>query len=312
MPTTIAPTLLWVAFALFIAAMLALDLGVMRRNAHRIGTREAAAWSVLWVLLAVAFNVGIYVYFGSGPALEFTTGYLIEKALAVDNIFVFAIIFAALRIPDIYQHRVLFWGIIGAVALRAVMIGLGSAVFSRFEWAAQVFGVLLIITGLKFMSQSTSETKENKTPWWVGWIKDLIPVTDSVEGGRFVAKSNGRWMATPLLVALVVVEVSDVIFALDSVPAIFAVTKDPFIVLTSNIFAILGLRSMYFLLASLLDEFAYLKPGLAAVLTFVGLKMALASVIHVPTSVSLAVITLILATSILASIVVNPSPRRWS
>ena len=300
---TIAPVALWATFLVFVAFMLALDLGVFRRRSHRISFSEAAIWSAVWVGLAVAFNAGIYVYFGQTAALEFATGYVIEKALAVDNIFVFAMIFAGLGIPVIYQHRILVWGVVGAIVLRAIMIGLGSAVFHSFHWAAYFFGVLLIFTGLKFLLQ-----KEDGDPsaGLVKWVGKFVPLSNRIEGNRFFVLRDGRRLATPLFLALVAVELSDVIFAVDSIPAIFAVTRDPFIVFTSNIFAILGLRSMYFLLANLLDDFAYLKHGLATVLMFVGTKMLLVDVVTIPVGASLGFIAVILGTAVLTSIVVNP------
>ena len=286
--------------------MLMLDLGVFHRKAHEVGVREAAIWSAVWVALALLFNVGVYIAFGAERALEFTTGYVIEKALAVDNIFVFVVIFSAFGIPAIYQHRVLFWGVLGALAMRAAFIFAGAAVLARFHWAIYVFGGILAATGLKLLLQRNQQIHPERNPI-VRLFQRLMPVTTRLSGDRFTVVQNGRRYATPLLLALVAVEVTDLIFAVDSIPAIFAVTSDPFIVFTSNIFAILGLRSLYFMLAGVIDKFVYLKVGLSLVLIFVGIKMLAMDVYKVPIGASLGIIAGILAVSIMASVAVTRS-----
>ena len=298
---TIGSPLLWAAFLLFVLAMLAVDLGLFHKNAHEVSPREAAAWSAVWVALAVVFNAGVYFGFGPDRALEFTTGYVIEKALAVDNIFVFVVIFSTFGIPAIYQHRVLFWGILGALVMRAAFILLGGAFLQRFHGAIYVFGAILVVTGIKLLLQRNHELHPERNPV-VRAFQKLFPVTHELEGGRFTVVRNGRRFATPLLLALVAVEVTDVIFAVDSIPAIYAITSDPFIVFTSNIFAILGLRSLYFLLAGYITRFAYLKVGLSVVLVFVGAKMLLMDVYKVPIGASLGIIAVILASSVLVSL----------
>lgn len=297
---TIGSPLLWLGFVSFVLAMLAIDLGVFHRNAHEVSLKEAGIWSSVWVALAIVFNVGVYVWFGPERALEFTTGYLIEKALAVDNIFVFVVIFTTFAVPAIYQHRVLFWGVLGALAMRAAFIFAGGAFLQRFHWAIYVFGALLAVTGIKLLVQRNQEMHPERNPF-VQWLQKTFPMTPEFHGDKFLVLKNGRRYATPLLLALVAVEVTDLIFAVDSIPAIFAITSDPFIVFTSNIFAILGLRSLYFLLAGVITKFAYLKVGLSFVLIFVGSKMLLMDLYKVPIVASLAVIAAILGLSILAS-----------
>jgi tellurite resistance protein TerC len=304
---TIGSPLLWGGFIAFVLAMLALDLGVFHKRAHDVSVKEAAAWSGVWVALALVFNLGVYFWFGSARALEFTTGYLLEKALAVDNIFVFVIIFSTFAIPTVHQHRVLFWGVIGALAMRAAFILAGGAFLQRFHWAIYVFGAILAVTGIKLLFQRTEEIHPERNPV-VRLFQRLFPVTHELHGERFFVRHAGRLLATPLLVALVAVEVSDVIFAVDSIPAIFAITTDPFIVFTSNIFAILGLRSLYFLLANIIQRFEYLKVGLSLVLIFVGAKMLLMDVYKIPIAVSLAVIAAILGGSVVVSLKKTPKP----
>jgi tellurite resistance protein TerC len=304
---TIGSPALWAGFIAFILAMLAIDLGVFHKKAHEVSLKEAGTWSAVWVALAVAFNVGVYHFFGSQRALEFTTGYLIEKALAVDNIFVFVVIFATFAVPAVYQHRVLFWGVLGALVMRALFILAGGAFLQRFHWAIYVFGALLAVTGVKLLLQRNQEIHPEKNPI-VRFAQKILRVTHEFHGDRFVILRNGRRYGTPLLLALVAVEVSDIIFAVDSIPAIFAVTSDPFIVFTSNIFAILGLRSLYFLLAGIITKFAYLKVGLSFVLIFVGAKMLLMDVYKVPIAASLAIIAGILGLSIVASLINPPKP----
>jgi tellurite resistance protein TerC len=292
---------LWLGFIAFVVAMLAVDLGIFHRKSHVVGAREALVWSSVWIGLALLFNLGVWKWFGPQRGLEFLTGYLIEKSLSVDNIFVFVVIFAALGVPALYQHRVLFWGILSALVLRAGMIFGGTALLTRFHWLIYVFGAFLVFTGIKLFLQRDHEPNP-KDGAVLRLAKRLIPSTDRHDGDRFFSVDNGRRVATPLLLGLLLVEASDVIFAMDSIPAIFAVTNDPFIVFTSNIFAILGLRSLFFLLAGVVDKFRYLKVGLAVVLVFVGSKMALADLYKVPPQISLVVIALVLTGAILASL----------
>jgi len=292
---------LWAGFVAFVLAMLALDLGVFHRKAHVVGVREALTWSIVWVALACVFGAGVWSKFGSERGLEYFTGYLIEKSLSIDNVFVFVVIFASLGIPAIHQHRVLFWGILSALVMRAAMIFAGSALLARFHWLIYAFGAFLVLTGVKlFLHRDRPQRPEDS--FAMRLVRRLVPSTDRLDGARFFTRVDGRLLATPLFLALVLVEITDVIFAVDSVPAIFAVTNDPFIVFTSNVFAILGLRSLYFLLADLADRFRYLKTGLAAVLVFVGAKMSAVEVVKIPPLVSLAVVAGILAASVVASV----------
>jgi tellurite resistance protein TerC len=291
----------WIGFVAFVIAMLAVDLGVFHRKAHVVGMREALAWSSVWVALALLFNVLVWQLYGPERGLEFLTGYLIEKSLSVDNIFVFVVIFGALGIPALYQHRVLFWGIFSALVLRAIMIFAGMAMLQRFHWLIYLFGAFLIFTGLKlFLNRHKEEHPENGLA--MRWARRVLPSTSRFHGHHFFTRENARWLATPLLMALLLVEVTDVLFALDSIPAIFAVTQDPFLVFTSNIFAILGLRSLFFLVAGMVEKFSYLKVGLSAVLVFVGAKMALVDFVKVPALVSLGVIAVLIGGSVVASL----------
>ncbi|MCK5126841.1 MAG: TerC family protein [candidate division Zixibacteria bacterium] len=295
-----SPTLI-IGFVVFILAMLGLDLGVFHRKQHKVSFREALIWSAVWVSLAMVFNLGVYIWFGSGIALEFFTGYVIEKALSVDNLFVFVAIFAYFNIAPKWQHRVLFWGILGALVMRAVFIVVGGAMLTHFHWTMYLFGGVLILTGIKLFFQKHQEIAIDRT-LIVRGLKRFFPMTDKHHGARFFIKQGGRWFITPLFLALVTVEVSDLVFAVDSIPAVFAITSDPFIVFTSNIFAILGLRSLYFLLAGMLDRFCYLKVGLATVLVFVGLKMLVSGIVKIPILLSLGVIGGVLAGSVIASL----------
>ncbi|HEX2832454.1 MAG TPA: TerC family protein [Thermoanaerobaculia bacterium] len=288
--------------------MLALDLGVFSRKPHEVHFKEALTWSAVWVTLALIFNGWIYYKFGQVKALEFLTGYLIEKALSVDNIFVFVVLFASFAVPKIYQHRVLFWGVIGAILMRAVFIGLGAALISRFHWIMYVFGAILIITGIRLMIAGDAEPHPERNPLY-RLARKVIPAVPEYHGKHFAIREGGKWFATPLLLVLIAIEATDVVFAVDSIPAIFAITTDPFIVYTSNIFAILGLRAMYFLLAGVIDKFHFLKYGLAAVLLFVGGKMIAAEFYKVPIVMSLVVIALLLGGSVVASLLF---PKRVS
>jgi tellurite resistance protein TerC len=306
---SIGSPLLWGGFIGFVLLMLALDLGVFHRKTHEVKFKEALMWSGVWISLALLFNLGIWWKFGGTPAMQFLTGYLIEKSLSVDNIFVFVVIFSALRIPALYQHRVLFWGILSALVLRAVMIFAGVAMLERFHWLIYVFGAFLIFTGVKLFLQRNKE-EHPEDGFVMKAARRLIPSTNRFDGDRFFTLENGRKLATPLFMSLVLVELTDVLFALDSIPAIFAVTTDPFLVFTSNIFAILGLRSLFFVLAGAVEKFSYLKVGLSAVLVFVGAKMALVDVVKVPPALSLGVISLLLGGSIVASLLKARSQER--
>ncbi len=295
-------TWLWIGFSLFVLAMLALDLGVFHRKAHVVSFKEAISWTATWVSLALLFNLGIWYFSGSQKALEFLTGYVIEQSLSMDNVFVFALLFSYFAVPAIYQHKVLFWGIIGALIMRALMIVAGTALITRFTWIIYIFGGFLVLTGIKMLVKKSEEIHPERNPV-VRWFKRLMPVTQDYRGDKFFVRDNGILHATPLFVVLLLIEFSDLIFAVDSIPAIFAVTQDPFIVYTSNVFAILGLRSLYFAIAGAMDKFHHLKTGLGIVLTFVGVKMLLAHTAYkVDTAVSLGVIVLVLAGSILFSL----------
>lgn len=294
---------LWVGFNVFILAMLVLDLGVLHRTSRVVSLKESLTWSGVWVALALVFNAGIWYYAGPTMALEFFTGYVIEKSLSVDNVFVFAMLFSYFAVPSTYQHKVLFWGILGALFLRAIMIAAGAALIAEFAWIIYVFGAFLILTGIKMIVNREEDIHPERNPV-VKWFKRLMPVTPDYRGDRFFVRENGIRMATPLFVVLLLVEMSDVIFAADSIPAIFAVTKDPFIVYTSNVFAILGLRALYFALAGVMDKFHYLKIGLGVVLSFVGVKMLLAHTEwKIDTLISMGVIVAVLATSVVWSLV---------
>jgi tellurite resistance protein TerC len=292
---------LWIGFNLFILAMLALDLGVFHRKAHAVSFREAAAWSAVWVSLALLFNLGVWKFMGAQKGAEFLTGYLIEKSLSIDNVFVFALIFSYFTVPAELQHRVLFWGILGALVMRAIFIVAGAALIASFHWIIYLFGAFLVLTGIKMAFTPQKGLEPEKNPI-VKLVRRLMPVTDRYHGQRFFVRQNGVLAATPLFLVLALVETTDLIFAVDSIPAIFAITSDPFLVYTSNVFAILGLRSLYFLLAGVMLKFEYLKPGLAAILVFVGAKMALVDVYKLPAFASLGVVAAILAVAIGASV----------
>ena len=295
----------WIIFNVFVLGMLALDLLVFHRKAHAVSLREAFTWSVVWISLALIFNLGIYYMWGSEKAMEFLAGYLIEKSLSVDNIFVFIMIFYYFAVPAIYQHRILFWGILGALIMRAIFIALGAALLTAFHWMIYVFGGFLVITGVKLLLTGDHQVEPEKNPA-VRLLRRVMHVTKKYDGQRFFVRVDGRLWATPLLLVLVVVETTDVIFAVDSIPAIFAITSDPFIVYTSNIFAILGLRALYFLLAGIMDMFRYLKVGLSFVLCFVGIKMTIVDLYKIPIEISLGVIAGILTVAMAASLLVKP------
>jgi tellurite resistance protein TerC len=293
----------WIGFNVFVLIMLALDLGVFNRKSHVISVKESISWTLVWIALALTFNLGIGHFMGNDKALEFLTGYVIEKSLSVDNIFVIALLFSYFSVPPRYQHKVLFWGILGALVMRATMIAVGAKLIAEFAWIIYVFGAFLILTGIKMIAKQETDIHPEQT-LVVRLFRRLIPVTRDYHEGHFFVRQQGALMATPLFIALLVVEFTDLIFAVDSIPAIFAVTTDPFIVYTSNVFAILGLRSLYFALAGVLDKFHYLKFGLGLVLTFVGIKMLLGhSPWRIDTHISLGVIILILTGSVIASLI---------
>jgi tellurite resistance protein TerC len=294
--------LLWSGYTLVVLGMLALDLGVFHRKAHTVSLREATIWTIVWVTLALSFNAVVYFWRGPIQALEFFTGYVIEYSLSVDNIFVFVLIFTYFRVPASYQHRVLFWGILGALLMRGALIAVGATLIERFHWIIYIFGAFLVFTGVRMAFQNDQELHPEDNPA-IKLFRRVMPVTTDYQGPRFFVQDAGRRMATPLLLVLVLVESTDLVFALDSIPAIFAVTRDPFIVFTSNVFAILGLRSLYFLLAGVVGKFHYLKLGLSVVLAFVGAKMLLSEIYPIPITISLLVIAATLATAVGASLV---------
>ena len=302
---------LWVGFNAFILAMLALDLGVFHRKSHEISVREATIWSAVWIALAMVFNAGIFWLRGTEQGIQFFTGYLIEKSLSVDNIFVMALIFSYFAVPRLYQHRVLFWGILGALVMRAIFIVAGAALLARFHWIIYIFGAFLLFTGIRMAMQRNEEIHPEHNPV-LKLVRRLVPVTNDYHEGRFCVRHAGKLLATPLFLVLVLVETTDLIFAVDSIPAIFAVTEDPFLVYTSNIFAILGLRSLYFVLAGVMDRFVYLKMGLSAILVFVGAKMLLTEVYKIPATVSLLVVLSMLAVTIAASVRKNRRDERMA
>ncbi|HVO79597.1 MAG TPA: TerC family protein [Terriglobales bacterium] len=291
----------WILFNLFVVAMLVLDLGVFHRRAHTVKFREALAWSIMWIALAGAFAVLVYFWHGRGPTLEFVTGYVIELSLSVDNLFVFLLIFRYFHVPPAHQHQVLFWGILGALVMRGVFILLGVGLIRRFDWITYAFGALLVYSGIKLFRQEEMEIHPEKNPV-LRVFRRWMPVTENYEGGKFFVRRPGLY-ATPLLIVLLVVETTDLLFAVDSIPAILAITLDAFIVYTSNVFAILGLRSMYFALAGMMEVFHYLHYGLSIVLIFVGAKMLVSHYYHLPTEVALGTVAGVLLISVLASVV---------
>jgi len=290
----------WIGFLALVGGMLALDLGVFHRDAHEVTRKEALTWSAVWISLALVFNAGVFAFMGRQAGIEWFTGYVVEKSLAVDNVFVFALIFTYFAVPREYQHRVLFYGVLGALVFRAIFIAGGAILIEQFAWVLYLFGAFLVFTGWKMFTHRNDEMDPSRNPV-LRLVSRRVPSTEEYHGQKFWVKKAGRWVATPLFTVLVLVETTDIIFAVDSIPAIFAVTQDPFLVFTSNAFAILGLRAMYFLLADLIHRFIYLKAGLAAILVFVGAKMLLLDVWKVPIWLSLAVI----ATCITAAVVLS-------
>lgn len=282
-------SLLWIVFNLFVLAMLALDLGVFHRKSHEVSVREALTWTCVWITLAMIFNVFVYYYFDRSKALEFFTGYLIEKSLSVDNIFVIILIFSYFKVPSAYQHKVLFWGILGALVMRVIFILTGVELIHRFHWLIYIFGGFLVYTGIRMLTSGDLKIDPEKNPL-VKLARRIMPITPSFDGDRFFVKQDGKMWATPLFLVVILIETTDLIFAVDSIPAILAISDDSFIVYTSNVFAILGLRSLYFALAGIEKYFVYLKYGLSAILVFVGVKMCIADLFKIPIDVSLIII----------------------
>ncbi|MFN8664556.1 MAG: TerC family protein [Thermomicrobiales bacterium] len=294
----------WAGFLALVLGMLALDLGVFHREAHVVSRKEALIWSGVWIGLALLFNLGVFLRMGNQAGIEWFTGYLVEKSLAVDNIFVFLMIFGAFSVPALYQHRVLFWGIIGALIMRAILIAFAGVLLSSLHWMIYVFGAFLILTGIRFL-RGGHGTVDPENNWLVRLARRFYPVTDGYVGQKFFVTINGVRHLTPLFLVLLLVEMTDLVFAVDSIPAIYAITSDPFIVFTSNVMAILGLRSLYFVLAGFLAGLRYLKVGLAGVLVFVGVKMLLIDVYKFNPLASLAIIAAILGGAVIASVVAN-------
>ncbi len=294
--------LLWILFNIFILLMLALDLGVFQRKTHAVSVKEALIWSAVWIMLSLLFNLFIYYDLGKQKAIEYFTGYLIERSLSVDNIFVFVLLFSYFKVPAEYQHKVLFWGVIGALILRAALIGVGVVLIHQFAWIIYIFGGFLVFTGFRMAMQNDSHIDPEKNIV-IRLYKKFFPVTTEYDNGNFFVTKNHRRYATPLFVVLIATEFTDLVFAFDSIPAIFAVTDDPFIIYTSNIFAILGLRAMYFALAGVMDKFHYLKIGLSMILIFIGFKMLIVDIYKIPIGYSLGVIAIVLIASVVLSLV---------
>jgi tellurite resistance protein TerC len=294
----------WIGFNVFVIVMLSLDLGVFHRKVHKIPVKEAVIWTGVWVTLALIFNILIYLDMGRIKALEFLTGYVIEYSLSVDNIFVFILIFSFFKVNEKYQHKVLFWGIIGALIMRGVFIFAGVALINKFYWIIYIFGVFLVITGIKMLFSNEAVSEPGRNPV-VRFFRRFLPVTETTHEDKFFIRQNYKSYATPLFLVLLIVESSDLLFAVDSIPAVLAISHDRFIVYTSNIFAILGLRSLYFAVSGIMEYFRYLKIGLAFVLTFVGVKMCISNYYEIPILISLLIIISILLISIVASVVIK-------
>jgi tellurite resistance protein TerC len=294
----------WIAFNAGVLCVLAIDLFGFQRKAHAPSTKEAAIWTAVWVVLSLGFNALIWYWEGYAKALEFLTGYLVEYSLSVDNIFVFVLVFSYFAVPAAYQHRVLFWGILSALILRGVMIGVGVALVEALHWVLYLFGAFLIFTGIKMILSGRKDVGVGRNPL-IRLVRRLLPVSDTYHGAHFTILRDGRRLLTPLAMVLIMVEATDVLFAIDSIPAIFGITHDPFIVYTSNVCAILGLRSLYFLFAGVVHKFIYLKPALAVILSFIGTKMLLVDVYHIPTVASLTFIGLVLLAAIGLSLLIN-------
>jgi len=306
--TTSQKILIWAGFNLLVLVMLALDLGIFHHKDHKISVKEGLVWSAIWVVVALIFNVFVYYWQGPERGLQFFTGYLIERSLSIDNIFVFLLIFTYFGVPDKYQYKVLFWGILGALIFRGLFIALGTLLIAKFHWVIYIFGAFLVFTGIKMGFAGESEIHPEKNPI-LRFVRRFLPISKDYVNGKFFIRKNKTLVATPLFVVLVVVESTDVVFAVDSIPAIFAITLDPFIVYTSNVFAILGLRALYFAIAGLMDMFYYLKYGLSAILSFVGVKMLISAWYKIPDLMALGIIAGMLLLSIVFSIA-RPHPKK--
>lgn len=296
--------ILWGAFSVFVLGMLALDLGVFHRKSHAVSVKEALTWTAVWIVLSMLFNLFVYYYFDKEKALEFFTAYLVEKSLSIDNIFVIIMIFSYFSVPASYQHKVLFWGILGALVMRVIFIFAGIELIHKFHWLIYLFGGFLVVTGVRMVYGEEKPMDPEKNPL-VKLVRKVFPVTESFEGDSFFIKRDQKIWATPLFIVVVLIEGTDLIFAVDSIPAIISISDDTFIVYTSNVFAILGLRSLYFALAGIEKYFTYLKYGLAAILTFVGIKMCIADFYKMPVEISLIIISFLLAISMIASVIVK-------
>lgn len=291
----------WLVFLVFLVLMLVIDLGVFNKKSHTVSNKEALIWSAVWIVLALIFNAGVYWFYGHGKALEFLTGYLLEKSLSVDNLFIFVVLFGYFNVPKQYQHKVLYWGIIGAIIMRGVLIVIGTALITKFSWIIYIFGGFLVITGFKMAFSNDEKVEPDKNPV-VKLFKKFFPIKPEFVKDKFFVKENLKLFATPLFIVLIIVESTDLIFAFDSIPAILAITQDPFIVFTSNAFAILGLRALYFVFANFVDKFRFLKYGLAIVLVYIGVKMLISGFYHIPTLFSLSFLLIVLTVSVLASL----------
>jgi len=307
MTPSVGTPFFWTAFLLVVIFLLSFDLGILHRRAHSVGVKEAFAWSLVWVSLSVVFGLYVRHHFGTHKGLEFFAGYLIEYALSVDNVFVFILIFTYFKVPPKLHHRVLFWGILGALGMRAVFILAGAALLHAFHWMTYLFGAFLVFTGIKILQQGETKVEPQRNPI-VRWFQRIVPMVSHYDSDGFIVRRESRLLATPLALVLITVETTDLIFATDSIPAIFGVTTDPFIVYTSNVCAILGLRSMYFLLAAIIDRIAYLGTGLGIVLAFVGAKMLITDLYKVPIALSLGIVGAILVGSVAASFIWPPPP----
>jgi tellurite resistance protein TerC len=320
------PIWAWGVFLLVVIAMLMVDLGVFHRKAHVLSMREATIWSIVWVVVALVFNAIVWVWLGHQKALEFFTGYLVEKALSADNIFVFAVLFNYFAVPPEYRHRVLFWGVLGAIVFRLTFILAGTALLKKFHWVVYIFGIIVIVSGIKLLMRKDGEIDPERNPV-LRLARRFLPITPNYHGQKFFVRLNGKFMATPLTLVLLVVESTDIVFAIDSIPAIFAITRDPFIVFTSNVCAILGLRALYFLLEGMIRLFRYLDEGLAVILVFIGIKMLVSEFYKIPTWVALGFVAAVLAITIALSLMaerreqvragklevqVNPNPKEES
>jgi len=317
------PIWAWGVFLLVVLVMLMIDLGVFHRKAHVPSMKEAAIWSIVWIVVALIFNAVVWVWLGHQKALEFFTGYLVEKALSADNIFVFAALFNYFAVPPEYRHRVLFWGVLGAIVFRLTFILAGTALLKKFHWVIYIFGIIVIVSGIKLLMRKEEEIHPERNPV-LRLARRFLPITPNYHGQKFFVRLDGKFMATPLTLVLLVVESTDIVFAIDSIPAIFAITRDPFIVFTSNVCAILGLRALYFVLEGMLRLFRYLDEGLAVILVFIGIKMLVSEFYKIPTEVALGVVAAVLAITITLSLIaerrekvkaeelevqVNPNPK---